>query len=209
MVGCKCPLCRQPLPRTQAESKLNQMKRVAANDPIAIRERGCQCYHNGEYESAFEHLTKAAGLGDIEAHYQLSLMYHFGKGVEKDEKTLNYHLEQEGIGGHPMARCNLGYEEWENGRMERAVKHFIIAANLGHDTSMKVLREFYAVGLVKKEDFAAALSAHKASVDAIKSPQRDAAAEYEAAKAARQNQAGRLLSLGGTRELDWKRREEV
>ena len=96
-------------------------------------------------------------------------------------------MEEAAINGDPCGRYNLAVNEIKNGRIERGVKHSIIAANLGHDTSMKVLREFYAVGLVKKEDFAAALSAHKASVDAIKSPQRDAAVEYEAAKAARQN----------------------
>jgi len=163
------------------------MKRVEANDPAAIYDKGMQYYHDGEYESAFEHLTKAADLGDIEAHYQLSLMYHFGQGVEKDENRKNYNLEEAAIGGHPNARYNLGYEAWKNGRVERAVKHFIIAANLGDDTSIKVLRNFYAWGFVKKEDFAAALRAQDAAVDATKSPQRDAAVEYEAAKAARQN----------------------
>jgi len=175
------------------------MKRVEANDPTAIYEEGLQCYYDGEYESALEYFTKAAELGNMEAHYQLSIMYHFGRGVEKDENRKNYHSEQAAIGGHPMARCSLACVAWKNGgaeraeRAERAVKHFTIAANLGHDISIKVLRKFYAVGLVKKEDFAAALPAHKAAVDATKSPQRDAAAEYEAAKAARQNQAGGLL----------------
>jgi len=184
MVGLSCPFCREPVPRTRAQTKLNQMKRVEANDPAAIYEVGVQFYDDGDFGSAFEHLTKAAGLGDIRAHYQLSLMYHFGQGVEKDEKRRQYHSEQAAIGGHPMARGNLGYAEWKkNGRVEKAAKHFIIAANLGHDTSIKVLRKLYALGFVKKDDLAAALRAHKVAVDATKSPQRDAAAKA----AARQN----------------------
>ena len=59
--------------------------------------------------------------------------------------------------------------------MDKAVKHFIIAVNLGLDESIKTLKEFYAKGVVSKEDFAAALRAHQAAVDATKSPQRDAA----------------------------------
>jgi formylmethanofuran:tetrahydromethanopterin formyltransferase len=53
------------------------------------------------------------------------------------------------------------------------VKHFIIAANLGYDDSIKGLKEYYTNGQVSKEDFAAALRAHKAAVDATKSPQRE------------------------------------
>ena len=77
------------------------------------------------------------------------------------------------IGGHDLARYDLGCAEWENGRRERAVKHFIIAANLGHDDSLNYIREGYKMGLVCKEDFAAALRAHKAAVDATKSLQRE------------------------------------
>jgi hypothetical protein len=75
-----------------------------------------------------------------------------------------------------MARHNLGYYEGRNGRVERAVKHFIVAANLGYDDSLQVLRMFYVKGDVDKEDFAAALRAHQAAVDATKSPQREVAA---------------------------------
>jgi hypothetical protein len=62
-----------------------------------------------------------------------------------------------------MARHNLGYYEGRNGRVERAVKHFIVAANLGYDDSLQVLRMFYVKGDVDKEDFAAALRAHQAA----------------------------------------------
>ncbi len=34
---------------------------------------------------------------------------------------------------------NLGIEEWNNGRFERAAKHFIIAANLEYNDSLKGL----------------------------------------------------------------------
>ncbi len=37
----------------------------------------------------------------------------------------------------------------------------------------------YANGVLSKEDFAAALRAHQAVVDAMKSPQREAVADYE------------------------------
>jgi TPR repeat protein len=111
---------------------------------------GVICGDKGDYKGAFQHNTKAAELGDIRAHYLLSIMYRQGKGVEKDVKKELHHLEQAAIGGHPVARHNLGYVEEKNGRLDRAVKHYIIAATLGFDDSL-------------------------AAVDATKSPQRDEA----------------------------------
>ena len=101
-----------------------------------------------------------------------------GEVVERDEKKGLYYLEEAAIAGHPSARYNLAGYEWDNERYDRAVKHFIIAANLGHDGSIQMLKECYKHGFVSKEDFAAALRAHQAAVDATKSPQRDAAEAF-------------------------------
>ena len=54
------------------------------------------------------------------------------------------------------------------------MKHLIIAANLGHDGALELLRELYTMA-VQKEDFATALRAHQAAVDATKCPQSDKA----------------------------------
>ena len=101
-------------------------------------------------------------------------MYQKGQGVEKDDKKSLYHLEEAAIGGYPGARFHLGQFEEKKGGYERAAKHWIIAANLGDDDSMQQLKEFYKEGKVSKEDFASVLRAHKAAVDATKSPQREA-----------------------------------
>ena len=82
----KCPFCRHPAPKSQEEFHRNVMKRVEANDPVALQEEGTRRYKGGDYKSAFEFLSKAAELGDIAAHYNLSFMYQGGEGVEKDEK---------------------------------------------------------------------------------------------------------------------------
>jgi TPR repeat protein len=132
----KCPFCRHPRPRSQEESVRNRMKRAEANDPVALREVGKQCCHDGDYDAAFQYLSKAAELGDVGAHYELSVMYNEEEGVEKDDKKELHHLEQAAIGGHPDARINLGCVEEENGRADRAIKHWIIAATLGSDDSL-------------------------------------------------------------------------
>ena len=51
----------------------------------------------------------------------------------------------------------------------------MIAANLGLDLSIESLKKCYKAGDVSKEDFAAALRAHHAAVNAMKSPQREEA----------------------------------
>ena len=171
-----CLFCRQPPPKTDEEADKNYMKRIAANDPVAMRQIGKMRYREGKYDSALEYWSKAAQLDDAMAHFDLSLLYEKGEGVEKDEKKKIYHLEEAAIAGHPDARCNLGCYEVIDERFDRAVKHLIIAANLGHDKATRALKLCYAKGQVSKEEFAASLRAHQAAVDATKSPQREKAA---------------------------------
>ena len=92
-----------------------------------------------------------------------------------------YHLEEAAIAGHPEARFNLACCEEDEDRTDRAVKHFIIAANLGLDEAINVLKVAYKGGIISNEDFAAALRAHHAAVNAMKSPQREAAEIADAA----------------------------
>jgi hypothetical protein len=95
------------------------MKRAEANNPFVMAEVGRRHCHEGEYDTAIEYLTKAAGLGDVNAHYHLSRLYERGEGVEKDEKKGLYHLEEAAIAGHPEARFRLGCIEGRHGRIDR------------------------------------------------------------------------------------------
>jgi len=121
-------------------------KRLETDGPIAMREMGLCLNSEENYDGAFEYLSKAADLDDVEAHYQLSIMYQKGNGVEKDEQMEAYHLEVAAIAGHPKARHNLGCIEGENGRQQRAAKHLIISASLGDDLSLDELKIEYATG---------------------------------------------------------------
>ncbi len=172
----RCPFCREPLPKTK-EMNQNRMKRVKANDPFALQWAGGLCHHEGDIEGAIQYWTKAAELGEMDAHFNLSLMYQRGEGVEKDQKKVIYHLEEAAIGGHPEARYNLGvYEkDGDGGSYDKAVKHFIIAANLGYDDALDTLKDCFLNGLVSKEVYASALRGHQAAVDATKSKHREEA----------------------------------
>ena len=167
-----CPFCRTPEPKTEEEGKKLVMKRIEANDPVAMCREGIKQCMQSNYLSAFEYFAKAAEFGNAEAHLKLACLYHDGLGVENDEGKAAYHLEEAAIGGHPEARFNLGLEEGEKGNLERAVKHWIIAAAQGYDPSIKMLLQAFKQEFVEKDDLTSALRAHKAAVDATKSPQR-------------------------------------
>jgi tetratricopeptide (TPR) repeat protein len=173
----RCAFCREPMARSEEEADKRVMKRVKKNCPVALRYMGNKRYQEGDYKSAFEYWTKAAELGYASAHYNLSVIYGDGEGVEKDTEKEVYHLEEAAIGGHPMARHYLGSLEAKNRRYDRAVKHLIIAANLGHEGSVKGLKRLYADGHASKEDYADALRAYQAAMDETKSSERERAEE--------------------------------
>ena len=129
------------------------------NDPIALGLLAFDYYGKGDYESAFQNYSKAAALGNVGSVFNLSLMYRMGEGVEEDKDKARALLEKAAIGGHHRARYNLGVVEMENSRIDRAVMHWIIAANHGDDDSIKALKECYKEGNISKAEFAAALRA--------------------------------------------------
>ncbi len=59
------------------------------------------------------------------------------------------------------------------------MKHFIIAAKLGSNDALEVVKKYFTHGLASKEDFEAALRGHQAAVDATKSEQRDASYAFD------------------------------
>lgn len=89
-----------------------------------------------------------------------------------------HHWEVAAIGGHPSARYNLGWHESMNGNAQRAIKHWVIAATQGYDDAIEALTNAFKQGHLENEVLAAALRAHKAAVDATKSPQRLAAEQF-------------------------------
>ena len=93
---------------------------------------------------------------------------------ETKSKAL-FHYEEAVIGGNVTAMFNLAMVEGRNGRTNRAKKFFMIAAKLGCDDSLEMLKKIYQKGDIDKDDFAAALRGHQAAVDATKSAQRNEA----------------------------------
>jgi hypothetical protein len=72
----------------------------------------------------------------------------------------------------------------ENGRFERAAKHFIIAANLGSEDSLKLIKFLFVQGIVSKEQYAAALRGYQSAVNETKSAEREKAEAFRDAREA-------------------------
>ncbi len=182
-----CPFCRELTVCAGGESneKQKMMKRIKAKDPAAVYQMGTIRYQEGNYDGAFEYWTKAAEMGDVDAHFWLGCMHWRGEGVEKDEEKAVYHLEKAAVDGHTHTRHSLGLHEWNRGKFDRAMKHFTIAANLGHEESMNSLSKDYAKGNITKQEFHCIIRTYNAAINAMKSPQREAAAAWQQSVARR------------------------
>lgn len=157
-------------------------KRAAVDDRDACFMLGAHYLHGTmglprSYEKAFELLGRAADLGSNEAHHVLGMCYHEGNGIEKDEKKSMHHLRLAAIGGLLESRFELGNRaQWEEKNTRLALKHWYIAAEAGHDSSLEMIKRGHSFGIVTKEAYASALRSHKAATDEVKSEQRARAA---------------------------------
>ena len=100
--------------------------------------------------------------------------------MERDNKKANHYYELAAMGGEVYARHNLGNSEAHAGNLDRALKHYKIAAGDGQNESVKMIQKLYMAGVATKDDYTSALQNYQAYLDEIKSDQRDkAAAAYD------------------------------
>ena len=180
-----CPFCREYPSKTNKGILKNINKRMEAGDAGAFLMLGSD-YDEGtlglkrDAKKAMELWNRAAKLGPCRAsamaNYNIGCMYLDGDaGVPRDEKKAIKHYQQASIEGHEGARYNLAATEHQNGKMDRAMKHFMIAANAGHDASMKAVRGGYVKGHVTKDDLENTLRVYKESLDELNDAQREKA----------------------------------
>ena len=175
-----CPFCRIPAITSDAETVERLKKRVEADDAIAIHTLGT-CYEYGNMglpqdpDKAINCYLRAGELGYAASYFNVGNAYYHGRGVERDEKKAKHYWELAAMGGHVLARHNLGVNEERAGNMDRAIKHWMIAAGAGHDNSLKEIKECFMHGEVTKDDFEEAFRAHKEATDEMKSDQRETA----------------------------------
>ena len=183
-MGNICPFCREPAPDGDAAIVALIQKRVDAGDAEAVNYLG-QKYYCGEdglqldKSRAVELYREAANLGSVEAHCSIGAMYGRGEGgLEKDEAKAVHHCERAAKAGHPGARFNLGNSEVKKRKYGRALKHWMIAAKMRHERSLKEIQLMHKNGLATKGDYSQALVRYQQAVDETKSDQRAKAKAY-------------------------------
>ena len=175
-----CAFCRTPIPDNDADKLALVQARVAKKDPVAINHLG-EDYCFGELglrkdmRKAVELWTEAAELGSIEALFNLGNAYYHGDGVPEDKEKGVQFWTKAAMQGHVECRYNLGCFEWGEGSHDRAVRHLLISAKMGNETSVEAMKKVFTVGNATKEEYAEALRGYKDAVEEMKSHDRDEA----------------------------------
>jgi TPR repeat protein len=172
----KCPFCNADIRREGAAGGLIDRveKRLAANDASAI----CMLatyHHQGlegveqDHARAMELYARSAEAGFCKAYYFLADIYE----KRGDSKKAKFHFEAAAMAGDEEARNNLGRLEFNSGKMERAIKHWTIAASAGCFRAMHTLITFFKKGTVSKESIDTTLAAYNGSCAEMQSEARD------------------------------------
>jgi len=91
-----------------------------------------------------------------------------------DLKKAKFHGEAAAMAGNEAARYDLGILESNLGNMERAVKHWMIAASAGDFGAMHQLRAIFEAGALSRDDIDSSLTAYNDCCVEMRSEARDA-----------------------------------
>ena len=175
-----CAFCREPAP-TSAEEEVKRTKKLVEADNVIGYHHLADCYDHGmmgmpqDMAKANGLFLRAGELGYAEAYYNLGNSHYCGRGEEVDEKKANHYWELAAIGGVVDARYNLGVMEGKAGYIDRAFKHFVLAAKAGHKTSLDAVKHGFMDSIVTKDEYENTLRAHQERRNEMKSHARDKA----------------------------------
>ena len=69
--------------------------------------KGVSAYKSGDYAAAFKEFAALAEQGDVDAQYNLAVMYHNGQGVPQDDKQAVKWNTKAAEQGKAKAKYNL------------------------------------------------------------------------------------------------------
>ena len=87
-----------------------------------------------------------------------------------------HYFEFAAMNGNVKARYSLGFFEGQAGNYQRAYKHLLISAKVGHERSLDMVKTGFRNGHVTKDDYESTLRAYHESQTEMKSEERDKAA---------------------------------
>ena len=179
-----CAFCRTPGAKSYEEDVGRVMKLMEKGNARAFYNlasdyaRGCTGMAQ-DWLKAHELYLKAGELGCAEAYSNLGCSYDNGTGVEIDKEKAKQYWELAAMNGSVIARYNLGYIEVQADNLQRAYKHFTLAARAGYKQSLDVVKIGYKHGLVTKDEYAQTLRAYQKRADEMKSEARDKAVDID------------------------------
>ena len=164
-VNTLCAFCRTPRARSDKECiKRNNKLMEKGNGHAFYMFAGC--YAQGsmgmpkDWPKSNELLLKAGELGCTDAYTMLGSSYYNGDGVEIDKKKAMHYYELAAMNGNVKARYSLGFYEEQAGNYQRAIKHFILAAKVGHKGSLDMVTKGFRNGHITKDDYESTLRAY-------------------------------------------------
>ena len=132
-----------------------------------------------DHAKAFEMNLQAGKLGHANGYFNVGNAYWKGKGMAADIKKARKYYELAAMGGHVQSRLNIGLLEEQSGNVNRAIKHLLIAASDGDNTSLTAIKLFHKDGKVSKDDFEKTLRSYQKSHCDMKSDMRRKAERME------------------------------
>jgi TPR repeat protein len=104
---------------------------------------GYQSYLKGDYQAAYKEWLPLAELGDVEAQYNIGVLFDEGAGVDQDLSAAADWYRRAGEQGFPDAQTNLGMMYYHGQGVERdleeAAKWFRLAADHGDAEAKRYL----------------------------------------------------------------------
>ncbi|EJK73263.1 hypothetical protein THAOC_05123 [Thalassiosira oceanica] len=174
-----CAFCRTTAGNDADDLAMIQA-RAAKKDPEAILCLG-QTYNHGnlglqkDARKAVELYTEASELGSIQALSSLGYAYLYGDGVQQDKAKAVEFFAKAALQGHAESRYKLGCDEGRKGNFDRATRHFLISAKMGHMDSLEMVKNAFMSGFATKEQYTQALKGYQVAVEETKSHDRDEA----------------------------------
>ena len=192
-----CPFCRSPYPDNDPDELAMLQARVAKKDPEAINNLGERYYLGNlglqkDTRKAVELWTEAAELGSIKSLFNLGFAYERGEGVQQDETTAADFYAKASMQGHVESRNNLGWLEGRKGNHDRALRHWLISAKMGHKDALEAIKRMFMAGLATKEQYAEALRGYQDAMEEMKSHDRDEAIALRKSRSASAWESDRL-----------------
>ncbi|KAL7530468.1 hypothetical protein ACHAXR_003511, partial [Thalassiosira sp. AJA248-18] len=163
-----CAFCRMPATYSDEEFVDRCKNRMEAGDANAFSLLG-SLYLDGDWglpqdpKKALELMLRSIELGSTKAHYRIAWIYDENgeEFMEKDHKKAIFHYQRGAMGGCEVSRHKLGWDEAKRGNIDRAMKHWMIAAATGCEDSLVNIRKGFMCKHATKLQYEEALRAYQ------------------------------------------------